>query len=210
MITKRTIIISESINPVENLATEYRLLHEVGEDELILFLWQNDKTVVIGRNQDMMAEVNLDALQEIGGQCVRRKSGGGAVYHDMGNLNFTFLAKRHNYDEQRQTQIVLDAICSLGFCAIKNGRNDLTINGRKFSGHSYYKERDACFHNGTILVSTDFSILAKVLTPSKEKLASHGIKSVRSRVVNLQTLNADVTIESVKRALTETFQQFKL
>lgn len=210
MINKLIVKISDCVDPVENLATEYRLLHEVGEDELILFLWQNDKTVVIGHNQDMEAEVNLEALQNIGGQCVRRKSGGGAVYHDMGNLNFTFLAKRHNYDEPRQTQIILDAIRSLGLNAEKTGRNDLLIDGKKFSGHSYYKEKDACFHNGTILVNTDFFVLEKVLTPSKEKLDSHGIKSVRSRVVNLQSLNPSITIDKVKTALVNAFKQQKL
>lgn len=201
MISRLLLYISTSLNPYENLGVEEFFLHNIQDDELIFYLWQNDKTVVIGHNQDLQAEVNLEELHRIGGQAVRRLSGGGAVYHDTGNLNFTFVTKDKNYDKYRQTKVIMEAVKALGFDVIKSQRNDLLIDGRKFSGHSYYHYKDSWFHNGTILVSTDFDIMTKVLTPSKEKLEHNGVKSVRARVVNLSKLLPSLTLNQVKQAL---------
>lgn len=204
---RSTIHISQSLNPYHNLSIEEYLLHHVANDEVILYLWQNEKTVVIGRNQDIYAEVNLDFLASIGGYPTRRLSGGGAVYQDAGNLNFTFVAQQKNYDVSRQTKVILEAVRSLGFDAEKNGRNDLTIDGRKFSGHSYYHYKDRMFHNGTILIRTDAEIMCKVLSPSKEKLESKGVKSVKSRVLNLSELQPTLTPEIMREAVSVAFQQ---
>lgn len=201
------IFISNSLNPYRNLSIEEYLLYHVADNEVILYLWQNEKTVVIGRNQDIYAEVNLDELANIGGHPARRLSGGGAVYHDVGNLNFTFIANRKNYDVARQTKVILEAVCMLGFNAEKNGRNDLTIGGRKFSGHSYYHYKDRMFHNGTILIRTDADIMNKVLSPAKEKLESKGVKSVKSRVLNLSELQPSLTPDIMSNAISNAFQQ---
>lgn len=202
------LFISNSLNPYHNLAIEERLLHEVGDDELILYLWRNEKTVVIGRNQNIYAEVNLKELEKIGGYPTRRLSGGGAVYHDEGNINFTFVAQTPHFNTERQTEIVLNAIRSLGFDAQKTGRNDLTIDGRKFSGHSFYKTGNRQFHNGTVLINTNQEIMSKVLTPSIEKLQSKGVKSVRSRTVNLAELNPSITWKTVQDALIQSYKDY--
>lgn len=204
------LFISNSLNPYHNLAIEERLLHEVGDDELILYLWRNEKTVVIGRNQNIYAEVNLKELEKIGGYPTRRLSGGGAVYHDEGNINFTFVAQTPHFNTERQTEIVLNAIRSLGFDAKKTGRNDLTIDGRKFSGHSFYKTGNRQFHNGTVLINTNQEIMSKVLTPSIEKLQSKGVKSVRSRTVNLAELDPSITWKTVQDALIQSYKDYIL
>lgn len=207
MIEKLSLYISESLNPYENLGVEEFFLHTVENNELIFYLWQNDKTVVIGHNQDPQAEVNLEELRKIGGFSTRRLSGGGAVYHDKGNLNFTFVTRDCNYNKDRQTKVIMNAVGSLGFDVIKSQRNDLLIDGRKFSGHSYYHYKDRWFHNGTILVNTDFDIMLKVLTPSKEKLEHNGVISIRARVVNLSELLPSVNIDKVKQALVECLEK---
>lgn len=204
------LFISNSLNPYHNLAIEERLLHEVGDDELILYLWHNEKTVVIGRNQNIYAEVNLKELEKIGGYPTRRLSGGGAVYHDEGNINFTFVAQTPHFNTERHTEIVLNAIRSLGFDAQKTGRNDLTIDGRKFSGHSFYKTGNRQFHNGTVLINTNQEIMSRVLTPSIEKLQSKGVKSVRSRTVNLAELNPSITWKTVQNALIQSYKDYIL
>ncbi len=204
------LFISNSLNPYHNLAIEERLLHEVGDDELILYLWRNEKTVVIGRNQNIYAEVNLKELEKIGGYPTRRLSGGGAVYHDEGNINFTFVAQTPHFNTERHTEIVLNAIRSLGFDAQKTGRNDLTIDGRKFSGHSFYKTGNRQFHNGTVLINTNQEIMSRVLTPSIEKLQSKGVKSVRSRTVNLAELDPSITWKTVQDALIQSFKDYIL
>ncbi|MBP9987982.1 MAG: lipoate--protein ligase, partial [Ruminococcus sp.] len=139
-------------NPYHNLALEEALLKSVKPEECILYLWQNRQTVVIGRNQNALAECKVQKLEADGGFLARRLSGGGAVFHDLGNLNFTFLACADWFSKEIQTDIIIDAIRSLGIDAEKNGRNDLTVNGQKFSGHAYYKTKDKCYHHGTIML----------------------------------------------------------
>ena len=186
MIQSLYVIRSREVDPRHNLALEEYLLQGVKSGECILYLWQNQRTVVIGRNQHAENECHIQALEADGGYLVRRLSGGGAVYHDLGNVNFTIVTTRENFDVDRQTEVILRAVQKVGLRAEKNGRNDLTVEGRKFSGHSYYKSGSQCFHNGTIMVDVDKEPLEKYLNISLLKLRAKGVKSVRSRVANLR------------------------
>lgn len=132
------IVYSHSYDPWFNLAVEEYLLNHVHDHEVILYLWQNDQTVVIGRNQNAWKECAWEQLEKDGGKLARRLSGGGAVFHDLGNLNFTFLTTKKHYELERQLSVILQALRKLGVNAEFSGRNDLMLDGRKFSGHAYY------------------------------------------------------------------------
>ena len=168
MIKKIYTIESGCFNPYQNMGLEEYLMYQAGEDECILYLWQNERTVVIGRNQNAWKECRTKELEADGGYLARRLSGGGAVFHDLGNLNFTFLARRCNYDVDKQTDVVLEAVRRLGLSACKSGRNDITINGCKFSGNAYYSTGDCCYHHGTILMHADQEQMEKYLHVSRE------------------------------------------
>lgn len=207
MISELRVYETGNINPYKNLAIEEFLTFHVEPSECILFLWQNQKTVVIGKNQNAWKECNVRQLEKDGGHLVRRLSGGGAVFHDLGNLNFTFCVREEDYDVARQTEVILQAVRFLGIDAEKNGRNDLTVDGRKFSGHAYYKSKGFCYHHGTLLVDVDQMQMAKYLNASAAKLQSKGVDSVRSRTVNLKELRSDLTIAQMKEALIWAFEQ---
>lgn len=197
---------SNSTDPYTNLAIESCLMRSAREGEPILYLWQNERTVVIGRNQCASAECDLARLERDGGHLARRRSGGGAVYHDLGNLNFTFVTTANEYDQAAQTDVILDAVRELGIDARRTGRNDLVVgDGRKFSGHAYYHNGQASMHHGTIMVAVDVEALGRYLTVSPLKLQAKGVRSVRSRVTNLQMLNPDITIGALKDALRSAF-----
>lgn len=198
-------ISSPTTNPYENLALEAYLLDQLKEGEGILYLWQNKHTVVIGKNQNSWKECNISKLVEEGGYLARRLSGGGAVFHDLGNLNFTFLMKKEDYDVSRQMDVILEAVKNLGIQAEKSGRNDVTVDGRKFSGNAFYQKENACFHHGTIMVSVDFKKMQDYLNVSKEKLQSKGVGSVRSRVANLTEFNPQLTIDELRKSLLDSF-----
>jgi lipoate---protein ligase len=193
--------------PYANQALETYLLDAAGEEECILYLWQNRKTVVIGRNQNAWTECRCRQLEADGGYLARRLSGGGAVFHDGGNLNFTFLVSRHNYDVVRQTSVILRAVQKSGIAAECSGRNDLTVDGRKFSGNAYYQKETSCYHHGTLLLRSDKAELEKYLTVSKRKLESKSVSSVKSRVVNLCELMPDIGVSGMKEKLLEAFSE---
>lgn len=205
MIERIRLVDGTGHNPYENLALEAALLEAVEEGECILYLWQNAKTVVIGRNQNAWKECRAAELEADGGYLARRLSGGGAVYHDLGNLNFTFLVKKKDYDLGRQLEVILSAAHSLGIEAEKTGRNDVTAGGRKFSGNAFYTHGENAYHHGTILVDVDGVALSKYLTVSRKKLESKGVDSVRSRVVNLRELNPGATVGGVRAAMKTAF-----
>ena len=205
MIHKIKLYESNSFDPYRNLATEQYLMETVEEDACILFLWQNQNTVVIGKNQNAWKECRTALLSEEGVTLARRLSGGGAVFHDLGNLNFTFLMPQAEYDLDRQFAVIAKAIEFLGLEAELSGRNDMQINGRKFSGNAFYKNGSQAYHHGTLLVDVDMSKMGRYLNPSKAKLQAKGVDSVRSRVVNLNELNPEITVDTMKHAMREAF-----
>lgn len=181
-------------------------METVGEECCILYLWQNRRTVVIGRNQNAWAECRTTELNQDGGHLARRLSGGGAVYHDMGNLNFTFLVSKKNYDLPKQLQVIVTACRNMGIDAQITGRNDVAVNGRKFSGNAFFDSKGQAYHHGTLLVDVDMAKLGQYLMPSKAKLQSKGVDSVRSRVVNLKELCPTLTIQRMKEEMLRAFQ----
>ncbi len=200
-------IISTETDPYKNLAVEEYILRQVKDGEVILYLWQNEKTVVIGKNQNPWKECKLAELSEDGGKLVRRLSGGGAVFHDLGNLNFTFLATKENYNVVKQLEVILKAVRHLGIPAEKSGRNDITVEGRKISGNAFFSDGLHCYHHGTILVKVDMSRLSHYLNVSREKLVSKGVDSVRSRVANLTEYVPELTIDRMRSELVESFKE---
>lgn len=198
--------IEHGTNPYENLALEQYLSETAGEGECILYLWQNRHTVVIGRNQNAWQECRTTELEKDGGYLARRLSGGGAVYHDLGNLNFTFCVRTQDYNLRRQQSVIVEACRLLGIPAEISGRNDVLTDGRKFSGNSFYSHEGHSFHNGTLLLNVDMANLGKYLNPSKAKLSSKGVASVRSRVINLCELRPEVSVEMVENAMIAAFE----
>ncbi len=193
MISRLEIYKTNSLDPYENLATEKYLLDTVKNDVLRIYLWQNDNTVVIGSNQNPWAECNCALLEAEGGFVARRLSGGGAVFHDIGNLNFTFICSQENYNLNLNLQIIKKACEYAGIPVEISGRNDILAQGKKFSGNAFYNTKDKAYHHGTVLISSATEKIKRYLTPSQEKLNAKGIKSVESRVVNLKQFNPDLT-----------------
>lgn len=199
------IIESLSHDPWVNLAWEEYFFRQVADDEIILYLWQNHNTVVIGRNQNAWKECRHVELERENGQLARRLSGGGAVFHDLGNLNFTFIMHNQHYDLSRQLSVILRAVKQLGINSEFVGRNDLVVQGRKFSGHAYYFHKDRALHHGTIMINSDLGQLERYLQVSPDKIVSKGIDSVRSRVANLVEFSANVKLTDVVSSIKENF-----
>lgn len=205
MITKLRIFETEETNPHRNLATEKYLMDITKPGECLLYLWQNKNTVVIGKNQNPWLECRTSLLEEEGGSLARRLSGGGAVFHDLGNLNFTFIMCKEDYDLDKQVSVIQTACALAGIAAEKSGRNDLLADGRKFSGNAFYQNRTHAYHHGTLMVDVDKDKLGRYLSPPKAKLEAKGVTSVRSRVVNLKELNPALTINIMKANMADAF-----
>ncbi|MCD4714593.1 MAG: lipoate--protein ligase [Clostridiales bacterium] len=207
MSIKTKIFISKSTNPWFNLAYEEQLVGEVAKDEVYLYLWQNQHTVVIGKHQNPWREILVSDLEKDLGKVARRLSGGGAVYHDLGNLNFTFVMNKKNEDLHKQLKVIVEGVKKLGIDAEFSGRNDILAEGRKFSGNAFYYGKENYYHHGTILVDVDMSSLGKYLNVSMKKLNAKGVESVKSRVINLKELNPNMTIQSTMDAVSEAFEE---
>lgn len=173
---------------------------------MVLYLWRNENTVVIGRNQNPWKECNLEKLSNMKGKIARRLSGGGAVYHDLGNLNFTFLTGEKNEDLSKQLSVIIEALKEQGIESSFSGRNDILVDGKKISGNAFYWDNNKYYHHGTLLYEVDVEKLTAILTPPTHKLTSKGIDSVKSRVANLKEYREDLTIESLMKSLIRAFE----
>ena len=205
MITKIKAIVTESIDPFFNISLEARLLDVCDENTVFLYLWKNDKTVVVGKNQNAFKECKVNLLESEGGHLIRRLTGGGAVFHDVNNLNFTFVAHEDNYDLKKQQTVLLTAAKRLGINAEISGRNDILADGRKFSGNSFLTKGQVKMHNGTVLINTNHDEMAKYLTVSQAKMKSKGVDSVRSRVVNLIEFDNTLTTDKMAKVILQSF-----
>lgn len=203
---KPILIESNSNNPWYNLALEEYLFNSIKSDEVVLYLWQNNHTVVIGRNQNAWKECNCERLENDGGKLARRLSGGGAVYHDLGNMNFTFIMHKNNYNMEKQLSVLKNSLKYFNVNAEFSGRNDMLIDGKKFSGHAYYFKDNKAYHHGTLLVNSDLEKLSFYLNPSKKKIESKGVDSVRSRVTNIADIDEDISIYRFSNALKKSFE----
>jgi lipoate-protein ligase A len=207
MIRRGIVVRSAETNPYRNIARETFLLEKVPAETCILYLWQNERTVVIGRNQNAWTECRVEELERAGGFLARRLSGGGAVFHDSGNLNFTFLVPREDYDVERQSEVILLAVRNLGIDAVRTGRNDIETEGRKFSGNAFYRAGANAYHHGTLLVHTDMGAAGRYLSASADKIRSKGVESVRSRIVNLADCKGGLTIPALIQNLCAAFDE---
>ncbi len=199
---------SSEYNPWKNLAIEKHLADAVQSGDLLFYLWQNEKTVVIGRNQNALRECKADLLEAEGGYLARRTTGGGAVYQDTGNLCFTFLASPERYDLERQMKVIGEACRTFGIETEFSGRNDIvTKDGYKFSGNAFSVNKKCKIQHGTLMIDVKKENLMRYLTPSEEKMKAKGVRSVESRVCNLKELNPAVTVEAMKEALKTAFER---
>ena len=192
-------------DPQINLAFEEYVFNQMDQDESYFLLWQNDNAVIVGKHQNTIEEINQEYIRENDIKVVRRLSGGGAVYHDLGNLNFTFIVNdrgREQFDFQTFTRPLVEALKTLGVNAEFNSRNDIAIDGKKFSGNSQYAKRGRILHHGTILFNSNLATIQSALKVKKDKIESKGIKSVKSRVTNITDyLDETYTMEDFKAAL---------
>lgn len=196
--------VSTSGDGWRNLAVDEYFLDTLGPDDMMLYFYVNKNAVIIGQGQNPWAECRLAEMDRDGVQLVRRITGGGAVFHDEGNLNFSFIAGEGRYDLERQLGLILDAVRALGIPCEFSGRNDLLAEGRKFSGNAFCKRGAIRQHHGTLLISADMTRLQNYLNVDPRKLKPKGVKSVKSRVCNLNEfvpeLRRDDMLEALKRA----------
>lgn len=195
------LIDARTLDPDHNLALEEYVFTSMPRDKEYLILWQNDNAVIIGRHQNTLAEIDESYVQQKGIRVVRRMSGGGAVYHDLGNLNFSFIvdAAGSQVDLERFCLRIAVALGKLGLDARLDGRNDILAEGCKISGNAQYMKEGRVMHHGTLLFDSDLSVLSKALKPDPEKIKAKGVKSVRSRVANIRSLlKQDMTLQEFR------------
>jgi lipoate---protein ligase len=193
-------------DPRINLAIEeYVLEHLKIEQESYLLFYINEPSIIIGKHQNTVEEIHVDYIRQHGIHVVRRLSGGGAVYHDLGNLNFSFLTKddgKSFANFRKFTEPVIQALQKLGVNAELSGRNDILIEGKKVSGNAQFSRRGRMFSHGTLMLDVDLDQVGKALHVKQEKIQSKGIKSVRSRVANIsEFLNKPITMEQFRSSL---------
>lgn len=194
-------------NPAANLALEEYALRNIRKGDDLLLFYINEPSIIVGRHQNTLEEINIDFVEQQGIHVVRRLSGGGAVYHDLGNLNFSFIteAKPENFRNFKKfTAPIIKALMVLGITAELNGRNDILVDGRKVSGNAQYISKGRMVSHGTLLFNSDLSQVSEALKVQEGKIISKGIKSVRSRVTNISSyLNQPLDIQAFRNHLLE-------
>ena len=201
------IYISPYHDVYKNVAIE-RYLFEHAKEEMILFLWSNEPCVVFGRNQNVYNEVNIEYAKEKDIKLVRRFSGGGAVYQDLGNLNYTFITNDESEIDELN-ELLIEVFENLGIYATFSGRNDLLVDDKKFSGIAYCNDFDHLMYHGTCLIDVDVEELVKVLKPHDYKLKSHSVSSYKTRVINLNEIKKVTAldiVESFKKVMGKHYQ----
>ncbi|URJ24866.1 lipoate--protein ligase [Candidatus Blochmannia ocreatus (nom. nud.)] len=203
------LLLSDSYDPWFNLSLESYIFQNMPKNQTILFLWRNQNTVVIGRAQNAWKECNTRRMERDGIKLARRSSGGGAVFHDLGNTCFTFMSTQENHDKKISTKIVLDGLNNIGIQAKISGRNDLVISTkdgeRKISGSAYRETSNGVFHHGTLLLHVDINKLTYYLNPDLKKLETKGISSIQSRITNLNTIQPDINHQKICQGLIDAF-----
>jgi lipoate-protein ligase A len=189
-----------------NLAAEEYIFTSLDKDQEYLLLWQNQNAVVVGKHQNTIEEINTAYVKEHGVQVARRLSGGGAVYHDLGNLNYSFIvnAPKGRYNFREMSQPVADTLIRLGVNVEFSGRNDLVIDGKKISGSAQFIRRGRILHHGTLLFHSDLDQISRVLAVKDDKIASKGVKSARSRVTNICEYLPGITVRTFQSQLEKT------
>ena len=204
-------IVNKSHNPAYNIALEAYAFRELRDEDELFILWINEPTIVIGKHQNAIEEINKAYTDKHGIHVVRRLSGGGAVYHDLNNLNYTIISNKAEegaFDFKTFSQPVIKSLADLGVTATFTGRNDLEINGKKFCGNAqaYYKGR--MMHHGCLLFDVDMTVLGNALQVSKDKIESKGVKSVRARVTNiLDELPEKITVQEFSDRLLDKMKE---
>jgi len=196
---------SRDTDPSRNLALEQFVFDSLDRGHSYFMLWQNHNAIIVGKHQNTLEEINAAFVKEKGIRVVRRLSGGGAVYHDLGNLNFTFITaadKQEGIDFAAFCEPIRNALLSFGIPVEISGRNDMTVEGKKFSGNAQYIKEGRVMHHGTILYDSDMGILSQALKPGTDKIESKGVKSTRSRVTNIRPyMKTDMSINGFWAAL---------
>lgn len=205
--------VSTSHDGWRNLAVDEYFLDHVKPDDAMLYFYINANAVIIGRSQNPWAECNLQKMDADRVQLVRRITGGGAVYHDCGNLNFSFIMGENRYDLNKQMNLILNAVRAMGIPCEFSGRNDLLADGKKFSGNAFCTRGAVRQHHGTLLLNADLSKLQNYLNVDPRKLQSKGTKSVRSRVCNLSQFVPEIDcatmLEKLKNAYREIYGDYQ-
>ncbi|SFE21109.1 lipoate--protein ligase [Fictibacillus sp. FJAT-27399] len=201
-------------DPRVNLAIEEYALKNLDINETYLLFYINEPSIIIGKNQNTVEEINADYVREHGIHVVRRLSGGGAVYHDTGNLNFSFITKDDGnsfHDFKKFTDPVVKALNKLGLNAELSGRNDILVDGKKISGNAMFTTRGRMFSHGTLMFDSEIENVVSALNVKLDKIQSKGIKSIRSRVTNIKEhMNEEMTMEEFKQILLSyLFEEFE-
>jgi len=198
---------TECLDPYNNLAVEEYLMDHVTEWGPILYFWRANDAVVIGKNQNPWKEVHVPFVTAEGCFLVRRLSGGGAVYHDPGNLNYSLLLPRKQYDTKRQFSALIQALSSLGITVEMMGKNSLAVDGKKISGNAFCLRRAAAMHHGTILISTDLERMRHCLRADESGIQTRAVRSQPAPVMNLSEIDSAISQKQVIAAITESFAE---
>lgn len=201
------VYLSDSPSAYRNMALDEWFLDHVEKNQQILLFYQNENAVIVGKNQNPWIECDLEKMEKDGVELARRVSGGGTVYHDAGNLNFSFISGSDRSDREDGLALILSAVRSLGIECEFSGRNDLIAGGRKFSGNAFAVRRGKKICHGTLLVSSDLDRLSSYLTVDPKKILSKGISSVRSRVCNLSEFRPEITVRDLKKAILKEYEK---